>query len=96
MSKSVIHAYVAASRNKQTTIPKQSMPIFETIEEARQSLILEKGNHAYAIKESPVAINLFEVCWVQDNKLYFYSYKKKITGRLDLIKENEKEKENDS
>lgn len=80
MNKSVMHAYIAASRNKQTIIPKLRMPIFETIEEARQSLILEKGNREYSIKESPVAVNLFEVCWVQDNELYFYSYKKKITG----------------
>lgn len=80
MIRSVIHAYAAASRNKRNTITKQAMPIFETVEEARKSLILEEGNHAYSIKESPVAINLFEVCWVQDNVLYFYSYKKKITG----------------
>ena len=56
------------------------MPIFETVDEARQSLILERGNHEYYIKESPVIVDLFDVCWVADNKLYSYQYKKKVTG----------------
>ena len=56
------------------------IPIFETVEEARQSLIKEKGQHEYRIKESSVSVDLFDVCWVTDNELYTYQYKKKVTG----------------
>ena len=80
MTLNVIPAYVAGSKNKKEKVPYQPIPIFETVEEARKSLILEKGNHEYSIKESYVAVNLFRVCWVQDNEVYVYEYEKKITG----------------
>ena len=78
-----IAAYCAAAqqnKKRRSSIPKFLMPIFETIDEARKSLIAEKGNHEFAIKESPVAIDLFVVCWVEDNNLYQYQYRKKITS----------------
>ena len=70
----------AKEKNNDKKIPNISMPIFETVEEARQSLIIEKGNHEYSIKESNVSIDLFYVRWVADNELYSYQYKKKVTG----------------
>ena len=80
MIPSVIPAYIAGSKNKKEKLPYQPIPIFETVEEARQSLIKEKGNHEYSIKESNIAVNLFRVCWVQDNEVYVYEYEKKIAG----------------
>lgn len=80
MIPSVIHSYIASSKNQKEKLTYQPIPIFETVEEARQSLIKEKGNYEYSIKESYVAVNLFRVCWVQDNEVYTYEYEKKITG----------------
>jgi len=83
MIPSVVHVYGSAAKHRSDkSIPKQIMPIFETVEEARKSLILEKGNHEYRIKESVAYIDVFDVCWIEDNELYQYSYKKKITGYM--------------
>ena len=75
-----IAAWSAARNKNSKSIPRIPMPIFETVDEARKSLIIEKGNHEYRIKESYVNIDLFDVCWVCDNELYQYTYTKKITG----------------
>ena len=81
MTPSVVHVYGSAHihRNDKKS-HKPLIPVFETIDEARKSLILEKGKHEYRIIESPVSIDLFDVCWVSNNELYQYTYKKKITG----------------
>lgn len=79
-----IAAWLAARNQRDkmpvSNIPHVTMPIFETVEEARKSLSIEKGNHEFRIKESPIAVNLFDVCWVEDNELYHYTYDKKVTG----------------
>jgi len=83
MIPSVIPAYIAAANNsskKRTSMPHVSTPIFETIDEARQSLIKEQGPHEYYIREDPISISRFKVSWITDNKIYELSYEKKVTG----------------
>lgn len=55
-------------------------PVFETVDEARQSLVERYGKREYLIEESHSSRSTFDVIYIKDNKMCRMTYDKKITG----------------
>ena len=73
-------AWAASHKGPGEHLPSAQTPIYESMDEARKSLINEKGFHEYWIREHDRELYSFRVYYIQDNQLVGFDYPRKIVG----------------